>query len=206
MKNVTLVLTLLIGISCITIAQSVTIGTQVWMTKNLDVITFRNGDTIPQAKTVDEWEKAGENGHPAWCYYNNDPSNGAINGKLYNWYTVNDPRGLAPEGYHVPSNEEWLALCYFLGGEEAAGTPMKSTNGWNEDGNGTNTSGFSGLPGGARGFNRTFTNFGDYGYWWSSHEYGTSSALFLALGYHSGAVFRDVGSKQDGFSVRCLRD
>jgi hypothetical protein len=82
MKNVTLVLTLLIGISCITIAQSVTIGTQVWMTKNLDAVTFRNGDTIPHAKTEDDWKKAGENKQPAWCYYNNDIKIGEKYGKL----------------------------------------------------------------------------------------------------------------------------
>ena len=116
MKKPSLILVLLIGLGIISSAQTITIGTQVWMTKNLDVITFRNGDTIPQAKTVDEWEKAGENGHPAWCYYNNDPSNGAINGKLYNWYTVNDPRGLAPEGYHVPSNEGMASLVLFFRG------------------------------------------------------------------------------------------
>lgn len=85
MKNVSLILLLLIGLVSLTNAQTVTIGTQVWMTKNLDVVTFRNGDPIPQAKTSEAWKKAGESKQPAWCYYNNDPANGAKYGKLYNW-------------------------------------------------------------------------------------------------------------------------
>lgn len=97
MKKVSLIFILLIGFGCISYAQTVTIGTQVWRTKNLDVATFRNGDSIPQAKTNEEWEKAAENQQPAWCYYNNDPANGAKYGKLYNWYAVNDSRGLAPD-------------------------------------------------------------------------------------------------------------
>ena len=107
MKKVSLIFILLIGFGCISYAQTITIGTQVWMTKNLDVATFRNGDPIPQAKTDEEWEKAGENQQPAWCYYDNDPANGAKYGKLYNWYAVNDSRGLAPVGYHIPSDAEW---------------------------------------------------------------------------------------------------
>jgi len=106
--------------------KSVKIGTQVWMTKNLDVSVFRNGDTIPEAKTNIEWIKAGDNQQPAWCYYDNDPANGAKYGKLYNWYAVNDSRGLAPTGWHVPSDAEWTQLKDFLGGIEVAGTKMKS--------------------------------------------------------------------------------
>ncbi len=109
-------------------AQTVTIGNQVWMTKNLDVSTFRNGDPIPQAKTAAEWKAADENKQPAWCYYDNDPANGAKYGKLYNWYAVNDSRGLAPAGYHIPSDVEWKQLTDFLGSE--AGKKMKSKSGW----------------------------------------------------------------------------
>jgi len=113
-------------------------------TKNLNVSTFRNGDPIPQAKTVEEWKKAGENQQPAWCYYDNDPADGEKYGKLYNWYAVDDTRGLAPKGWHVPSNAEWTILTDYLGGMNVVGigTKMKSKTGWNEDGNGTNSSGF----------------------------------------------------------------
>ena len=86
--------------------ETVTIGHQVWTTNNLDESTFRNGDFIIEAKTDQEWEVAGKLATPAWCYYNNDPANGTKYGKLYNWHAVNDPRGLAPEGFHIPSDVE----------------------------------------------------------------------------------------------------
>jgi uncharacterized protein (TIGR02145 family) len=92
--------------------KSVQIGTQTWMVENLNVSTFRNGDLIPEAKTEDEWRKAGESKQPAWCYYGNEPANGTKYGKLYNWYAVNDPRGLAPAGWHVPSKVEFEYLAY----------------------------------------------------------------------------------------------
>jgi uncharacterized protein (TIGR02145 family) len=121
-----LLLVVIIGTGTATFSQTVTIGTQVWMTKNLNVATFRNGDPIPEAKTDEEWERAGAEGKPAWCYYNNDPKNGTKYGKLYNWYAVNDPRGLAPSGYHVPPDAEWTILTDYLGGEYDAGTKVKS--------------------------------------------------------------------------------
>jgi len=83
-------------------APTVNIGTQTWMAKNLNVSIFANGDPIPEVKTNEEWKKAAEEKKPAWCYYENDPANGAIYGKLYNWYAVSDPRGLAPKGWHIP--------------------------------------------------------------------------------------------------------
>ncbi len=147
MKKPSLILVLLIGLSSISYAQTVTIGTQVWMSKNLDVAKFRNGDPIPEAKTDEEWYKAVKNKQPAWCYYENDPANGAKYGKLYNWYAVNDSRGLAPVGYHIPSDAEWTQLTDYLGGRDVAGGKMKSTTGWkapNKDA--SNSSGFSGLP------------------------------------------------------------
>ena len=191
MKKVSLIFILLIGFGCISYAQTITIGTQVWMTKNLDVATFRNGDPIPQAKTNEEWEKAGENKQPAWCYYENDPANGAKYGKLYNWYAVNDSRGLAPVGYHIPSDEEWTKLTDFLGGEGVAGS---------------NTSAFSGLPGGLRYFNGTFGSVGSLGTWWSSTEFLPSFAWSRFLNYYDGLVYGFDYGKSVGMSVRCLRD
>ena len=176
MKNRNLLLILLMGLSLALNAQTVTIGSQVWMSKNLDVAKFRNGDPIPEAKTDEEWEKAGRNEQPAWCYYKNDPANGAKYGKLYNWYAVNDSRGLAPVGYHIPSDAEWTILTDYLGGENVAGTKMKTKSGWVKNGNGTNSSGFSGLPGGNRNNNGTFNNIGNNGNWWSSSENNTNYA------------------------------
>jgi len=89
---------------------TVAIGKQVWMTENLNVDTFRNGEAIPHVKTNEEWIKAGENKQPAWCYCDNDPANGAKYGKLYNWYAVANARGLCPAGWHVPSDDEWTQL------------------------------------------------------------------------------------------------
>ncbi|MBM3401498.1 MAG: hypothetical protein FJY21_04145 [Bacteroidetes bacterium] len=132
-------------------SQTVTIGNQVWMTKNLDLDKFRNGDPIQEAKTNEEWKKAGENKQPAWCYYNNDPANGTKYGKLYNWYAVTDPRGLAPKGWHIPTDMEWTILIDYLGGPDVAGGKMKSTGSeyWKSPNReASNESGFSGLPGG----------------------------------------------------------
>jgi uncharacterized protein (TIGR02145 family) len=131
------------------------------MTRNLDVERFRNGDLIPHAESNEEWKVAGENGQPAWCYYDNDPENGKKYGKLYNWFTVNDSRGLAPEGWHIPTYEEWARLEEFLG-TEIAGHKMKSMNDWEEEGcdiiNGHIhiTSELNVLPGGCHFYNGSF--------------------------------------------------
>jgi len=178
--------------------SEVIIGAQVWMTKNLEVTTFRNGDPIPQAASDEAWELAGKNKQPAWCY------NGEHYGKLYNWYAVHDPRGLAPEGWHVPTDQEWTALEKALG--ENPGKNMKSTWGWHNKGNGTNSSGFSGLPAGNRNYAGTFNDVGKYAYWWSSTEYDTGHAWSRYLNYYSSNVYRGGYYKEEGLSVRCLRD
>jgi len=197
-------LAMILGLNPTIQAQTVTIGKQVWMTKNLDVSTFRNGDPIPEAKTDEAWKAAGENNQPAWCYYDNDPKNGTKYGKLYNWYAVNDPRGLAPAGYHIPTDAEWTVLTDYLGGE--AGKKMKSTSGWVKNGNGTNSSGFSGLPAGYRYSLGTFYLIGKGAYWWSSTEYVTGTACYRYLNFNVSDVARGFDDKEGGLSVRCLRD
>jgi len=187
-------------------SKEVKIGNQVWMLENLDVENFRNGDSIPQAKTAEEWENAGKNNEPAWCYYDNDESNGTKYGKLYNWYAVNDPRGLAPEGYHIPNNAELIELTDSLGHENVAGTKMKSISGWYESANGNNSSGFSALPGGYRYINGSFSDIGKVGNWWSSSEGDTSNAISRFLNYYNADVFNYNSDKKNGFSVRCLKD
>ena len=123
-------LTLILLLSFTIKAQEIKIGAQTWTTKNLDVSKFRNGEAIPLAKTNAEWALAGQNQQPAWCYYENKGENGIKYGKLYNWYAVNDPRGLAPSGYHIPTDAEWTILTDYLGGDSIAGAKMKSTSGW----------------------------------------------------------------------------
>jgi uncharacterized protein (TIGR02145 family) len=174
------------------------------MSENLNVDKFRNGDLIPEAKTDAEWKRAGENKQPAWCYYDNNPENGTKYGKLYNWYAVSDSRGLAPTGWHIPTNGEWTILSNFLGGIEIAGEKMKTDSGWTKNNNGTNASGFSGLPGGYHNEFGQFGNAGYWGYWWSNSEYETGLIGNLALGH--GSIYRSESSKGSGISVRCVKD
>jgi len=123
---------------------------------------------------------------------------------------VNDPRGLAPEGWKIPSDEEWSRLVDFLGGGFVAGTKMKSTDFWadykGESGNGTNESGFSGLPGGFRFDDGEFVGIGKLGFWWSSTEASTNDAWICNLVYQFGVVGRPNYGKENGFSVRCIKD
>ncbi len=183
---------------------AITIGSQTWAVANLNVSTFRNGDTIPEARTNKEWEAAGTAGKPAWCYYNNNPAIGLKYGKLYNWYAVNDPRELAPEGWMLSSDEDWANLTYFLGGQEVAGKRLKSTEGWSDGYYGTNDAGFNGLPGGYRVENGTFLNINSIGTWWSTTESKATSAIdhYISMG---GSLGRSISPKQRGQAVRCIR-
>src|ERR1035437_9296268 len=185
---------------------SVTICSQIWMLNNLEVTTYRNGDPIPQVTDPAAW---GLLSTGAWCY-NNNTANGPVYGKLYNWYAVNDPRGLAPAGWHVPSDAEWTTLSTCLGGDLIAGGPMKEigTTHWTPPNTGaTNTSGFTGLPGGLRTNDGTFYGVGNFGFWWSSTENSnTSNAWTRFLACFNGPIARSNPPKQGGFSVRCLRD
>ena len=200
MKVTGILLSLILLLSFTIKAQDVKIGTQTWTTKNLDVTKYRNGDAIPQVQDT-TWEKLTTG---AWCYYANKTANGTTYGKLYNWFAVNDTRGLAPKGYHIPTDAEWRILSNYLG--EEAGTKMKSTSGWTEDGNGTNSSGFSGLPGGYRDYNGTFYVIDYKGYWWSSTEDDTEYAWNRGLNCYGRSVITSMDYKQYGFSVRCLKD
>ena len=184
----------------------VEIGNQIWMLENLNVDRFRNGDRIPQARTREEWERASRNEQPAWCYYDNDPENGGEFGKLYNWYAVNDPRGLAPRGWKIPSNADWRRLSSNLGGDQIAGHQMKSRSGWDENGNGTNTSGFAGVPGGYRYPNGQYSGIGKFAFFWSSTETDTRFASSRFLDYR-GRRLRSYDHRKDhALSVRCIKN
>ncbi len=186
--------------------KSTKIGNQEWMTTNLNVSTFRNGDPITNAKTVEEWDKASREGLPAWCYYDSDPTNEKKYGKLYNWYAVNDARGLAPEGWHVPNDTELTQLTDFLGGLNVAGIKIKSTEGWSDNANGTNESGFSALPGGFRDYDGSFQNLTKVGYWWSSTESDNAVAWMRSLWLREHHLSRFTFNKEYGLSVRCIKD
>ena len=196
---------------------SIKIGSQQWMKVNLDVVTYRNGNVIPQVTDATTWANLTTG---AWCYYKNDPKNGAIYGKLYNWYAVNDSRGLAPQGWHIPTDAELTILSTALGGLSVAGGKMKNTGTtlWTSPNTGaTNESGFAGLPGGYRTSSGEpspfvggeFYNVGNAGFWWSANQYNSSntmSALRVSLYYANVDLLRSANFKGSGFSVRCLRD
>lgn len=143
--------------------DSVEIGGQIWIQRNLDVDCFRNGDLIQEAKSNEDWQKAADEEKPAWCYYDNDPANGKKYGKLYNWYAVNDPRGLAPEGWSIPTTEEWEILRDELGENYITKiidcADWLDCPDWIENSDEINDSGFSGLPGGGRMVNGGFYNY-----------------------------------------------
>jgi uncharacterized protein (TIGR02145 family) len=184
--------------------KEVVIGNQVWMAVNLDVDKFRNGEPIFHAKTKAEWRNAARESRPAWSYYDFNPDNGLKYGKLYNWYAVNDPRGLAPKGWHIPEFEEWNTLVYYMNDEP--GKKMKSADGWFENGNGSNESGFSGLPGGEIQFDGSFGGLGKYGYWWSSTLATSLLAKGITLRHMNSNANGTSGLKEGGYSVRCVRD
>jgi uncharacterized protein (TIGR02145 family) len=193
---------------------SVTIGTQIWSSKNLDVATYRNGDVIPQVTDPTAWANLTTG---AWCWYRNDSANYAASyGRLYNWYAVNDPRGLAPAGWHVPSDAEWNKMTKLLDATidttiigwvgTNIGEHIKYTSGWNNNGHGTNTSGFACLPGGFLNIDGSIGGAGDSGLWWSASEFGTENAIIRGLYYSTNYISRTHFNKAWGFSVRVVRD
>jgi uncharacterized protein (TIGR02145 family) len=203
--------------------NEIKIGEQIWMAENLNVSTFRNGDPIPEVKNKDEWEKAGNEGRPAWCYYHNKEENGKKYGKLYNWFAVNDPSGLAPEGWHVATKDEWAKLYDYLGGKNVAETKMKSKEGWIENfydfkrTKGTNESLFNGMPGGVRLNSGVFYDLGKNSYWWTATKgrqkayYGSDFEIEGPFSCLLGPDDHELISKsvQDfdfGESVRCVKD
>jgi uncharacterized protein (TIGR02145 family) len=184
----------------------VQIGNQCWTKENLKTTKFADGSVIPNVTSYDAWNNLSS---PAWCNYENSASNDISYGKLYNWFTAADPRNVCPTGWHVPTDAEWTVLTDYLGGGIVAGGKMKSTTGWNAPNTGaTNESGFSGLPGGyLDGYDGYHFGFvGDFGSWWSSTESSTATAWARNLYYSNGLALRSNLIKQDGLSVRCLRD
>lgn len=211
--------------------ESVQIGDQVWMSKNLDVSTFRNGDKIKEAKTNNEWISASKNKEPAWCYLKDDAKNGARFGKLYNWYAVNDTRGIAPIGWKIPTEEEWNILIDYTDeirygsyklkkhqywiieddkmnypGNSAVETKMIFYKGGWVNGDNLNHYGFSALPGGMRYYNGHFTTMKNNGYWWTSTPYQENSALLKVMFSDSDQIKTLDYYKSGGLSVRCIKE
>lgn len=175
------------------IYKTVKIGNQTWMAENL-----------AYGKPTKSITKSSI---PSICSNNNNENNTKIYGYLYTWGAA---KTACPTGWHLPSDEEWTKLTTYLGGEEKAGVKMKSTSGWNDfkgkTGNGTNTSGFAGLPGGYRYYIGSFYGVGEEGVWWSSSEVRTWDAWNRGLHFGVDKVCRGSDGKQDGLSVRCIKD
>ena len=200
--------------------QTIQIDDQEWMMENLKVTHYRNGDAIPHLTSNDDWISTSDG---AYCIYDNNPSNAETYGALYNWFAVDDPRGIAPEGWHVPTDEEIMELEMALGmsqsqansigwrgtneGSKLAGRADLWANGALENNAEFGVSGFSFLPGGYRSrTNGSFGHLSHYGYLWSSIEYNSNSAWHRVLTYDTTGVCRDGNNKRFGFSVRCVRD
>jgi uncharacterized protein (TIGR02145 family) len=179
--------------------NTVQIGTQCWMRSNLKVSKYRNGENISTGLSDAQWSSTSSG---AYARYSNNNANDALYGKLYNRYAVNDSRGLCPVGWHVPSDAEWFTLTDFLGGAQhvpssVAGGAMKITatlptpGGWASPNTGaTNSSGFTGLPGGYRASGGGFGNLGYSGSWWSSSVAGSGNAWYRYLDYNTAVRLR----------------
>jgi uncharacterized protein (TIGR02145 family) len=190
----------------------ITIGTQVWMTENLKVTHYGNGDPIPNVTDNAAWIALTTD---AYCSYKNTLNADTIAtfGRLYNWYAVIDSRNIAPAGWHVPTDADWTTLATFLGGESVAGGKMKEagTTHWAGPNTGaTNGSGFTALPSGLR-YGYADGSFGYLGtdvIWWSSTGYDPSNAWASSLYYNHANFYHDYqySGKRNGYAVRLIKD
>ena len=185
------------------IYTSVIIGNQEWMVENLRTSKYSDGTPIPNDTVIDTLSYSG-----AWFHYDHDSQYESTYGKLYDWYAVETGK-LAPKGWHVPTDAEWKVLTDYLaanGHNGTEGKALKSTSGWNSGGNGTDDYGWKGLSAGFRSFPAGFGAFGERGIWWSSSKYPTNIAWAREVSYDIDDVHSRMSYKENGYSVRCLRD
>jgi len=185
--------------------HTICIGKQVWMVENLKVTRYRNGDSIPKVTGRAKWTIQKEG---AFCNYDNNDNNITAYGRLYNWFAVNDSRHIAPEGWHIPSDDEFNTLINYLGGDSIAGNKMKEPGAlhWLAPNNAANKSGFSASPGGYRNdYDGNFFLQGHNGMLWSATENDTTAWIRI-VNNRDASVFRNYACKPSGFSVRCIKD
>jgi uncharacterized protein (TIGR02145 family) len=202
------------------VENDITISEQVWSKCNTNVSTYRDGTEIPKVTGTTQWSGLTTG---AWCHYNNDPSNDAIYGKLYNWYAVvgiydgvslTNPslrKQFAPSGYHVPTDDEWTVLTDYLGGINLAGGKMKEIGlcYWvNPNTGASDDYGFKALPNGQRAWSGPFGDIGAHSQWWSStvNPLNTNGVWFRQLNYNNVNVTRGTANKTYGFAVRFIKD
>jgi uncharacterized protein (TIGR02145 family) len=189
--------------------KTIVIGSHTWMAENLRTVSFRNGDSIPEVTSNTEWKSLTS---AAFCNYENTTNRDdiATTGRLYNWFAVSDSRNLAPEGWHVATDADWLELTSFLGNEEIAGGKLKETTmlHWlNPNTGASNQSGFTALPGGRREYtDGSFINKGTDGFWWTGSAYNPDYSWYRYLHFDVTDCYRANFHKQYGFSVRCVKD
>jgi len=186
--------------------HTIKIGDQFWMLENLNVTRYRNGDAIPNVKDDQQWANLSTG---AYCDYENNSSTSQIYGRLYNWYVVIDNRLIAPNGWHVPTNEEWTTLTLLLGGDEVAAGKLKEagTDHWlSPNAGATNETGFTALPGGYRETDGSFSSLRISGDWWSSTLFIQGVAWERYLDYASPGVYTHGNAIKSGFSIRCIWD
>ncbi|MFC1725743.1 FISUMP domain-containing protein [candidate division KSB1 bacterium] len=197
--------------------QTIIIGNQEWMVENLRVTKYRNGDVIPNVTDSLTWTGLATD---AYCDYNNDSSNVMTYGRLYNWYVVNDSRGIAPEGWHMPTDNDWKALEMYLGMSQSEADVTDAWRGMDEGGKlkeagtshwtspntgATNESGFNAIASGYRSVNGSFLNRGNRSQFWSASEFSASEAWRRLLYFDQSGIYRGYYLKGDGLSVRCVR-
>jgi len=187
--------------------STVAIGDQVWMAENLKTTHYNNGDPIPTGYANPEWAGLSTG---AYAVYNDDPQLFEIYGSLYNWHAVDDARDICPEGFHVPSDEEWTILTDYLGGTNIAGGALKEAglDHWLSPNTGaTNSSGFTALPGGYRRYtDGSYLNLHYYGYFWTSSLGINDEAWGRKMVSSSSGISRTRHNKLNGYSVRCIGD
>ncbi len=189
--------------------DTVKIGEQVWMAENLKATHLKDGSPISRVENYDEWANLSL---PAYCWYNNDSANRDIYGALYNSYVIETGR-LCPEGWHVPTDEDWAELESYYHGAMESGASLKATGTeyWKTPNAGaSDTDGFSALPGGYRSYTGPFNLVRIAGFWWTSTEQSWYASdpklLFRSMKYDLEEVVSNTAEKTNGLSVRCVKD
>jgi uncharacterized protein (TIGR02145 family) len=196
---------LLVLFACKNESNTVLIGDDEWMTENLSVKKFNNGDPIPEAKSEAEWLKAGQDKSAAWCIQDNDPANENEYGILYNYYAVNDARGILPEGFHLATDDEWSRLILATGGPDNAAVKLKDPAFWGGKSTGT-TTGFNARPGGVRIFDGGFSNLNRAVYYWTSTEESSLTQYYYRMQSDNDKVERNYGFINYGMYLRCVKN
>jgi len=196
---------------------TIRIGNQIWMAKDLEVTHYPNGDPVPNVIYNDDWNSLGDNDYEdAYCFYNN--YNNIDYGALYtyaaaigdNWVRDNkDGQGICPDGWHLPTNDDWSSLVNYLGGSDGASGKMKEmgTIHWISPNEGAdNSSGYTALPDGSRKYDGVFSLLGEFYFVWSATNYDSNNAYFCSLNYNNDNFFLKRNYKSYGHSVRCIKD